>query len=478
MPYVYDPNLEDEDKEHQISNTPISGASPSVDSAGTPEQQARAQPSQNTGSGFQNLDKYLQTNNAQQFGQEVVGKVQNKVDTARQNINDASHSFGQKVESSNSLPNQQQLNQSIANPDQADQNQFADWRTQTYSGPHSLSESQDDYNKLWSGTNQANEEAKSLGTEAGRFALLDNYFGKPTYSYGQKSLDNLLLQEGGIGSAINQLQNDAAQLKTYGNNQASALQNQASQRAGQVNESRQGVRKAIGIDEQGGVIQGSNAGSLGKKYADVQREVDAENAARQAQYEGVKGQLQGGGLSKELTDRFGLPDNITYYNLNPLDYLSNSDPLTKDQVISDDERAYIQALSQLAGVTDTFASNPSQAKTDPYSFNGDRFKNDISTTQSDFMNGIRSILSQKGENYNGNPQQALKHYLDEKSQMEESNRIANSTDWNPYYGPRSDKTGADSRIDQLNPIIDELRRVYNRYGINPDTDSSNYLRTT
>src|SRR4051812_29403483 len=106
-PYAYDPNLQDDDE----NQGGASGASP-VQLAGgssTAEQSGggggAAPGSQdkklNTGSGYQNLDKYLNTNQSQQFGQKVLGKVGDTLDTAKNNQMQASDQFKNQVQSAN-----------------------------------------------------------------------------------------------------------------------------------------------------------------------------------------------------------------------------------------------------------------------------------------------------------------------------------------------------------------------------------------
>jgi hypothetical protein len=49
-------------------------------------------------------------------------------------------------------------------------------------------------------------------------------------------------------------------------------------------------------------------------------------------------------------------------------YLHLGDKLNKDQIMTPEQRARIQALSQLSGHTDDFASGLTQDKTDPFTF--------------------------------------------------------------------------------------------------------------
>jgi hypothetical protein len=66
--------------------------------------------------------------------------------------------------------------------------------TQAYGGPTSLTGAPSLKQKFWGETKDASDTAKSLQNDAGRFTLLNSYFGNNSqpYSMGQKSLDNLL----------------------------------------------------------------------------------------------------------------------------------------------------------------------------------------------------------------------------------------------------------------------------------------------
>lgn len=380
MPYFLDQNLEDEEKNKDPASIQISGASPTTNNEGSIESNTSPK-GLNTGSGFQNLDKYLQTNQSQQFGNQVLGKVEGEVQGAKQGMETAGNQFKSQVSTSNQLPTAEQVNQAIANPTSANPQDFQKWESQTYSGPNSLADSKDAYNQYWSGANKANTSAQLLGSEPGRFTLLDSYFGKPSYSFGQKSLDNLLVQQSGLGSQIQGVQNEATQLKATGAQQAKDLQTAAAQRAAEVDANRKTVRGAIGLDDQNNVITGDQAGAIGKQYQTVDDELAKENSARQAQNQKFMEDLQGNSLSLEELNKLGIDPNQKIYGLDPSSYFTPGSDLNRDQVMAPDQRAYIQALSQLAGITDTYASGIPQDKGADFTYDTGRFQNDVGSAQ-------------------------------------------------------------------------------------------------
>jgi hypothetical protein len=475
MPYFYDQNLLDQEKDPTEANqVQISGASPTTDSSGEPTQ-GQTKKELNTGSGFQNLDKYLATNQSQNFGNQVLGKVSNEIQGAQKNQQDASKQFKEQVTTANSLPTSEQVNQALANPAQANAKEFQKWGSQSYSGPKSLGDSQANYNQFWSGVNKANTEAKMLGSEPGRFSLLDSYFGKPSYSYGQKSLDNLLIQQSGLGQQTQDLQKQAAQLKSQGKAESDSLQNFAAQRAGEVENSRKNTLSAIGLNPDGSVVRGANAGALGKQYQAVEDAVANQNTQRHSEQQALAEGLRQGSITKAQAEALGI-ENPTLYDLNLNDYLSMGADLTKDQVMTPEQRAYIQALSDLAGTTDNFAGGTGQAPARVYTFDNSRFTNDVGAKANAYANELNQAVGVVKNNaplagdvlnsYSNqtNPANILKDLNNEVAFWN-----AEKSKGNPY---------ADTRLGQLRTSTEAISNVLNKFGINPDTGSARYLRTT
>lgn len=404
MPYFTDPNLEEEDKQAQNpSDVKISGASPTTENTGgTPQQpnggvstpQAQQQAGGKdlkTGSGFQNLDKYIDTNQPQQFGQQFLGKVSDQVTDASQKQSQAADEFKNQVTSANSLPTQDQINGAVADPTKADPAAFQTWTSQSYKGPQSLGENQDAWNKYWSSTNQANTSAQQLGTEPGRFSLLDSYFGRPQYNFGEKSLDNLLVQNAGLGQQTKDVQKNASGLVSQGTAQAKDLQSYASQRAGQVDQSKNAALGAIGLDANGQVVMGDQAGAIGKSYQQVQDELAATNASRASDQSAIQSALASGKLTPQQLQALGLTSGEKIYNLDLSKYVTPGADLTRDQTMTADERSRIQALSQLAGIDDTYANGTAQDPTAAYTWNQNDFNNDLASAKNQYNTDAANI---------------------------------------------------------------------------------------
>jgi hypothetical protein len=395
VPYIYDPNLDKENEstaQDNAGSVSISGASPTVESNAQSSPGANTSQSQglNTGSGFTNLDKYLQTNNSQEFGNKFLGKVGDTVQNAETQMNQAADSFKQKVSGANSnMPDAQQINSAIANPTNMDAKTWQAWQKQQYEGPKSLGESQSDWNKYWSGVQNAQTNTQLLGNEAGRFTLLDQYFGKPSYNYGEKSLDNLLYQQSGLGSQTQSLQNQATQLQTKGTDIAGQLATEAGKKVDQVNANRQQVLSAIGLDDKGNVLTGGKAGAIGKQYADVESQVAKANAQRAQQVMALKQALDSDALSQQDLAKLGLSEGQDLYGADLSQYLRAEGDLNKDQVMTPQQRAYIQALSQMAGVTDDFASGIASKAGDAFRYDTGALQADINSRKTQYERALQ-----------------------------------------------------------------------------------------
>jgi len=152
------------------------------------------------GSGrFMNLQKYVQAN-APQAGQmagRIGGNIANKAQATGQSAQGVQSQFGQQVANENTRLNQtgQFVNQLgsaqgsqgiLQSPE--DLQKFQQIRQgQSNLQQANLSQQQQQLQAL-------QEQGKLAGSEAGRFQLLRQNFGTPSYSLGQRKLDQLLLQ--------------------------------------------------------------------------------------------------------------------------------------------------------------------------------------------------------------------------------------------------------------------------------------------
>jgi hypothetical protein len=331
----------------------VSGAPQTAQPGGGGAAPGNQQKQLNTGSGFQNLDNYLNANKEQNFGGQVLGKVQGEVQGARNDMQAGADSFRNTVTQQNQTPTGEQISGAIANPGQADAKAFQGWQNQQYQGARDLSGNQAANNQYWNGTSKADTSTRLLGSEPGRFSLLDSYYGKPSYNFGEKSLDNLLLQTPTLGRQTNQLKTQVAGLKQEGKTGADALSSFAGGVSGQVDKSRQATRSAIGLDDQGQVIRGQGAGALGS----VQDQIEADYKVKLGQGKALGSAFDADSPEKAFTQDqlsgLGLSAEDRLYNLKLRDYYDPAE-ITRDQAANPEQRTRLNALSQLAGIDQNF----------------------------------------------------------------------------------------------------------------------------
>jgi hypothetical protein len=177
----------DEELEKQTNAGQISGPSAGPMSSAAPK---KAGSPASSGS-WVNLQKYVDANKQQanQMGDAVVGTA----DTAGQQAQTATQNFQAKVPEKTKQYSAQDLEtQYYANPN-ADKAGYQNIKTTGgYTGPQNLEEA--GYGAAESAVGKANEKLNNLQTEQGRQQILGEVYGKPSYTGGQKTFDNLLLQ--------------------------------------------------------------------------------------------------------------------------------------------------------------------------------------------------------------------------------------------------------------------------------------------
>lgn len=167
------------------------------------------QPAQKTssGSGFVNLQKYLQANKPQQFAQQTAQKVVGLGDTAKQEVAGQQQKFGENLEKAKTgLEEQKQRGSTLLGeveqigfgnaPQSADDIQkFQQFIGGSYQGPTGL----EDPTKALARARIAQNVGQLAGQQgtAGKTQLLQTFYGRPSYNTGQQGLDSLLLAQGG-----------------------------------------------------------------------------------------------------------------------------------------------------------------------------------------------------------------------------------------------------------------------------------------
>lgn len=194
--------LNNEEENQQTATSQVSSTVAPM----TGQQSAVAAPARQGSSNRPNINKYLQAN--QGAGQQLAQGIQEKVQNQAQNLNKSIQSSNEQMQSKiNPLEQelgdqgQQKIQTAFQDPKQILQNQqqleqfkrlrdmgaTQDIQTFAQQGDQAINTLQGQQNKI-------QEQAQMATTEGGRFGLLRNTFGQPTYSRGQQRLDQLFLQ--------------------------------------------------------------------------------------------------------------------------------------------------------------------------------------------------------------------------------------------------------------------------------------------
>lgn len=360
MAFEFKPEEEEKDKEVQPSTAAPLTAASAGSPVGGPMTQAAA-PAAPQGSGrFINLQKYIQANApksqeqslggqiAQKFGQQV-GQVGQKIGQAQQQFQTGIAPEQQRLAGAKS--NIQQTLAAATSPSNLTPEQIQQFQAFSQGqarGPQEMQGLQ----QLRSDVAQVGRTAGLAQSEPGRFQLLRNYFGTPTYSTGQQRLDQLLLQSQPSG-----LQNLRSQAQ--GANQAlGSAQQQTSQTLGELARQRAEAQTAA----QTGVTDAQTA-EQGAITSEAERLTGQRNqlATKLSQLLNGRG---GTGFRQDELSLLGLnPADIEGINISGVD-LSSFTPnspqaITAGQVATPEQRARLEALSQLAGTDQTFLGEQS-----------------------------------------------------------------------------------------------------------------------
>lgn len=389
-PYFTDYGDDDEEKKQKDPNSvQLASAGESAGPGGSQLGGLKSTQEVNSGSGFQNLDKYLSASKTGNFGSQFLDKAGAGVNQAYANKDAASEQFKKQVNQANTLPSQTDIESTIANPtEKGAADKYKGWLKDSYSGPTSLEDNKDVWNKYWGGINTASAPTEQLGTEHGRHALLDSYFGRPGYSSGEKNLDNLILSKQNLGKGIQDLQGKVSNLKASGKAGEEELNSFVGDRSAQVGQSVKDLRASLGLGEKNQVIEGNGAGAIGKEYANAEGRKNQLNDARKAEQASISQALSSGNLSPEQLAKLGLSGNEQAYNVDASRYLKNAGEISKEQALTPEMRIRIKALNGLAGLEDTYSGSEQPLDAD-YSFDANGFNTDVGARNVEYWNAIR-----------------------------------------------------------------------------------------
>lgn len=392
MPFAFD--LLDEEQKKKNEEQAGGGGAPAMTGGGStfgewqPKQDGNASEKGATkqGSGFVGLDQYMNANKSNQFGNQFTGKVQGSVDTAKNSLNQGAQDFTNASNQGATKWNdvQDQVKGIVDNAGDSttkdDAAKIQGFSKAKYQGPENFLGTA--YGTQAQGaTQKASQQAGALQSEGGRFALLDQYFGRPKYNMGEKSLDNLLVQNTpGVAARAQNIGSQAKQLSATAGQKNQELDNLAAANKQATDYTANQTKSYLGQAKSG------FESDLNKRYDDYLAGNKAYNDARSAD-------LSDDALDTDTMGLTGLDDGQNLYNVNLSNYLQASPQGSKSQFASDADYARYLALSQLAGDEPTTlqandrANAGSAGGMGKVSFDTARLANDLQKSQADYEAG-------------------------------------------------------------------------------------------
>ncbi len=185
--------------------------------AGGPMQPQQKKPA--SSGQFTNVSQYLQANKG--AGQQIAGAVTNRIGTdvekakaetsdvanVRQAVEAEKNRISAAADATTGLKTQLQADPTKLTADATSKQNFINLRKGINQFDTQAGQAQTEGTQAAAALQNAAQRVGNLNTETGRSALLGQTFANPTYSQGQKKLDQLLFQVGGAGQVKNASRN-------------------------------------------------------------------------------------------------------------------------------------------------------------------------------------------------------------------------------------------------------------------------------
>lgn len=192
MAYAF--NFEDEEQNQQSDGQTQLGP----ESAIITGQEAKPQAGQ-TGSGqYTNLQSYLDQPGTREFGEQFTGKIGETVTGAFGAQDKAKSDFQTAAQQGSVAKNENIIKEASETPemvvaDPYKKSEFIAQRDAQYKGPEQFSGTEQYYSPAYQATQKAKDYTELAQKEGGQRVLLDEFYGRPGYTGGQKTLDSILI---------------------------------------------------------------------------------------------------------------------------------------------------------------------------------------------------------------------------------------------------------------------------------------------
>lgn len=372
-------------------------ASPGA-SSGSPVQQGpkpSATPTGTSSGGFQNIQKYLDANkdfNSNQGGLagSIANNVQGQANQANQSLQSAFSNFNNQANQATSNLNgyQDAVNNTVqnagtANADQV--NQLSGLVNAKYTGPTQIG--QEDLSNLGTLQNNLQDTAKQTQSEAGRFNLLNQNFGNNGYTQGQKSLDNLFLQNN---------PQQTQQLKNLQN-----IANNFGQNVNNTTQQATNVGQANTQAEHNASQYTTNAvnNAINNTQNTLNTNLTNKNSANDAAYQSALQAINSGNLNTDLYNQLGLTSGQNLYGLTPAQissYISESAPLNLQNVASQNDVNALNNLNGILGQNNTFVNASTATPGGPVNYNKTDLGSLLANQQAQYQSAYDNLNATQG----------------------------------------------------------------------------------
>ncbi len=356
-PKPTDPNKKPEDTEQSVGGAAPQPVNPFTNQVSTGQAPAASK--------FTNVSSYLNANKG--AGEKIANKVQTglqrdleKVDKSK---DETSGVAKQVQDEKNRLAAASGFNTQIKEDPMTIANNAGslDAFKKLYTNQNIADSQQALASKALTGARSAVDAASAnignLGTEQGRFALLDQNLNRPSYSQGQKRLDQLLFQVGGAKQLADAQQGLNSQLSS----RDADLRKIANNLTGDINNNKTAAIKAAELLSG---TTGTETTNLTKAQEEEARKLSADRGAFNAYMNkvftsGVDEKADDPALLQKFKDSLEGRVNLNDRTYNALEgdkykqYIQEGKTdLTDKDVLNADEYARYDALAKLAGLDD------------------------------------------------------------------------------------------------------------------------------
>lgn len=356
MPFLLDSSEDELKKKQQEAAQNLSGSSSIINNPNAPQSKPGA-PKQ-SGS-WTNLQSYLDANkeNAGAMSDKITSTVDNQGQTAQTKINE----FQNGAPSETKKYTSEDLTSEFYNDPTKNVESYTKLKNNGgYDGPQSVDKATG-YADAQSSTSKAKEQVKNLQNESGRTSLLVDAYGRPNYSQGSKSLDNLLLQNDPTSKSKF---NDTAQ-KWRGLN--SLLDNANTTVSSSIDNN-----KKTAFDNMS-LIPGAEEDYLKNFLQPIEKRASDFNSNADKKRNSITNDISDDVLNQETMDFLGLTNGDDLYDTSLNSFINpNYTTAGLDNVATTEERAKYAALQKLIGGTDSRITSDGKS-INPISFDKDGF---------------------------------------------------------------------------------------------------------